>query len=263
MSDAAHEVAGGDRAEEQRASPGTASPPPSGATPHIEEMDNETIRQELRRLDEEKTQLEQKLTDALQYLAATPVGLRGRLLDDEGFPRGDCDLYAVRTARNVADSTRNDLRALSERMYAMLIALHHSTKEEADQQMALDAAARRQRQAAAEKRAQRVAEVQRVRRLPPCLTVAKVDAGSPAAEAGFEVGMRILQYGSVTHAELAAEGPPALVSETTSHEGEPITVWVQTPGEWDDDPKDLVLVPQRWSGQGLLGCALDLFESKA
>lgn len=233
------------------------------ATPPIEEMDKETMRHELRRMDEEKKRLEQKLTDALQYLESTPVGLHGRLLDDEGFPRGDCDLYAVRTARNTADTTRNDLRALSEKMYTLLNALHHSTKDEAELQMVQDAAARRQRQAAAEKRARRMAEVQRVRKLAPCLVVAKVDAGSPAAEAGLSVGMRILQYGVVTHAELAAEGLAALARETSSHEGEPITVWVQKPGELNEDPTDLVLVPQRWSGPGLLGCALDVFESAA
>ncbi|CBZ25205.1 putative proteasome 26S non-ATPase subunit 9 [Leishmania mexicana MHOM/GT/2001/U1103] len=223
----------------------------------ITDMDKEAIRAELHCLDAQKAALEAKLTEALQYLASTPVGLRGRLLDDEGFPRNDCDLYAVRTARNTADSTRNDLRALNEKIYSLLNELHRQTHEEAQLQMVQDAAARRQRQAAAEKRAQRMAEVQRVSQLKPCLVVAKVDANSPAEEAGLSVGMQILQYGAVTQTELIAEGLQALARETFTHEGAPIVVWARKPGELQDDPSELVLVPQRWQGPGLLGCALD------
>jgi 26S proteasome regulatory subunit N4 len=269
MSDAAPIMQGGENVEVPTSrvcspfSSSSPSPPPASTTPPIEEMDADAMRHELRKLDEEKTRLEQKLSDALQYLASTPVGLHGRLLDEEGFPRNDCDLYAVRTARNTADCTRNDLRALSDRMYALLNALHDSTKDEAALQMVQDAAARRQRQAAAEKRARRMAEVQRVRKLQPCLVVAKVDPGSPAEEAGLGPGMRVLQYGAVTHTELTAEGMSALVKETSSHEGQPMTVWVQKPGELEDDPTDLVLVPQCWNGPGLLGCALDLLEEAA
>ncbi|KAG5508902.1 hypothetical protein GH5_06115 [Leishmania sp. Ghana 2012 LV757] len=230
---------------------------PSGGASAVEKMTKEALREELRRLDEQKAALERKLTDALQYLASTPVGLRGRLLDDEGFPRDDCDLYAVRTARNTADCTRNDLRALSDRLHCLINELHRQTQEEAQLQMVQDAATRRQRQAAAEKRAQRMAELQRVSRLKPCLVVAKVDASSPAEEAGLSVGMQILQYGAVTQAELIAEGMQALAKETATHEGEPIVVWVRKPGELEDDPSELVVVPQRWHGPGLLGCALD------
>ncbi|CAM37668.1 putative proteasome 26S non-ATPase subunit 9 [Leishmania braziliensis MHOM/BR/75/M2904] len=231
-------------------------------TSSIDDMDREALRDELRRLDSQKAALEAKLTDALQYLASTPVGLHGRLLDNEGFPRDDCDLYAVRTARNTADSTRNDLRALSEKMYSLLSALHRQTQEEAQLQMVQDAAARRQRQAAVEKRAQRIAELQRVAQLKPCLVVAKVDANSPAEEAGLSVGMRVLQYGAITRTELNAEGLQALARETAAHEGEPIVVWVRKPSELEDDPFELVLVPQRWQGTGLLGCALDKVEDE-
>ncbi|KAG5508731.1 hypothetical protein JKF63_05229 [Porcisia hertigi] len=233
-----------------------------GASP-VEDMDTEALREELRRLDTQKVALESRLSDALAYLASTPVGLRGRLLDDEGFPRDDCDLYAVRTARNTADCTRNDLRSLSERMYALLNALHHKTQEEAELQMVQDAAARRQRQAAAAKRVQRMAEVQRVSRLKPFLLVTKVDANSPAEEAGLSVGMQILQYGAVTRAELIAEGLQALAKETATHEGAPLVIWVRKPSELEDDPSELVLVPQRWSGSGLLGCALDRLTDEA
>ncbi|GET87382.1 proteasome 26S non-ATPase subunit 9, putative [Leishmania tarentolae] len=229
----------------------------------VGDLDKDAIREELRRLDAQKAALETKLTDALQYLASTPVGLRGRLLDDEGFPRNDCDLYAVRTARNTADSTRNDLRALTERIFNLLNELHRQTQEETQLQMVQDAAARRQRQAAAEKRAQRMAEVQRVSRLKPCLVVEKVDAHSPAEEAGLSAGMQILQYGAVTEAELIAEGLQALARETSTHEGEPLVVWVRKPGELQDDPLELVLVPQRWQGSGLLGCALSRVEGGA
>ncbi|KAG5481951.1 hypothetical protein LSCM1_05663 [Leishmania martiniquensis] len=230
---------------------------PSGGAPAVEGAEKEAIREELRCLGEQKAALERKLTDALQYLASTPVGLRGPLLDDEGFPRNDCDLYAVRMARNTADCARNDLCALSDRLLSLLNELHCQTQEEAQLQMVQDECGRRQRQAAAEKRGQRMAELHRVSRLQPCLVVVKVDANSPAEEAGLSVGMLVLQYGAVTRAELLAEGLQALARETVAHVGEPIVVWVRKPGELEDDPCELVVVPQRWQGPGLLGCAFD------
>lgn len=216
------------------------------------------LRGELKQLDAEKSALEMKLTEALEYLRQTPAGLDQPLLDADGFPRDDCDLYAVRQARNTVDCTRNDLTAMNARIFELLNELHADTRAEAQAQMALDAAARRQRSSEVAKRTAKMMELQRVRQLTPFLTVTAVQPNSPAGEAGLCPGMVVLQYGCVLDSTVATQGLGAMATETSEREGQPLVVWVRadiTNGE--DDPMELIVVPQKWSGAGLLGCTFE------
>eukprot|EP00438_Fugacium_kawagutii_P021987 Skav217015 [mRNA] locus=scaffold1803:241329:244217:- [translate_table: standard] len=57
--------------------------------------------EEFRKLEQEKNRLEAEIKTLYEYLTEDGMpGVSGPLVDDEGFPRGDIDLYAVRQARN-------------------------------------------------------------------------------------------------------------------------------------------------------------------
>ncbi|CAE7413334.1 unnamed protein product [Symbiodinium necroappetens] len=57
--------------------------------------------EEFRKLDQEKNRLEAEIKTLYDYLTEDGMpGVSGPLVDEEGFPRGDIDLYAVRQARN-------------------------------------------------------------------------------------------------------------------------------------------------------------------
>lgn len=55
-----------------------------------------------------------EITSAMSYLNSTPVGLNEPLVDSEGFPRDDLDLYAISGARHTVACVQNDLRAIEE-----------------------------------------------------------------------------------------------------------------------------------------------------
>ena len=58
----------------------------------------ETQRQDLLLLEKKRSEIEQEMAiivDLLDNMPGKP-GIKGRLVDDEGFPRDDCDLLEVR-----------------------------------------------------------------------------------------------------------------------------------------------------------------------
>eukprot|EP00163_Fabomonas_tropica_P007387 TRINITY_DN1710_c1_g1_i2.p1 TRINITY_DN1710_c1_g1~~TRINITY_DN1710_c1_g1_i2.p1 ORF type:complete len:601 (-),score=100.80 TRINITY_DN1710_c1_g1_i2:1309-3111(-) len=84
----------------------------------------------------------------------------------------------------------------------------------------------------------------------PFARVDVVQQGSPAEQAGLLAGDLVVKLGSVTHQSTQPlSGAGAVVS---SSEGQTLDVVVVR----DGTPLMLTLTPQRWSGQGLLGCAL-------
>ncbi|KEG06615.1 proteasome 26S non-ATPase subunit 9, partial [Trypanosoma grayi] len=106
------------------------------------------LREELLQLDTQRDAVMKKTEEAIAFLATTPVGLDGSLVDEEGFPRDDCDLYAVRHARHTVNCGRNDLKTIEAAMYEKLAQLHEANHEEAHRQMQEDEAARSSARAA-------------------------------------------------------------------------------------------------------------------
>lgn len=215
-----------------------------------------SLREQVAALGEKRALTEANLKDALAYLESTPVGLYEPLIDEERFPRSDCDLYAVRTARNTVHCSCNDLRDIEEDLHQRLGELHEASRDVAARQMTADTEARVKGKAEAVARQRRAAAAQRVAKLAPILTVASVEAGSPAAAAGLTAGAEVLQYGDLSAANLAERGGlAAMAAVTKEHERQMLSVWVRTAAE--AEPTELFVVPQTWPGKGLLGCALD------
>jgi 26S proteasome non-ATPase regulatory subunit 9 len=49
----------------------------------------------------QKDEIEQSIADITEYLEAPGMpGVTGRLVDEEGFPRADLDLFEIRKMRN-------------------------------------------------------------------------------------------------------------------------------------------------------------------
>ena len=59
------------------------------------------MREDLLKLMKEKDDIEKSIMDITEYLNAPGMpGLQGNLVDAEGFPRADLDLFEVRKMRN-------------------------------------------------------------------------------------------------------------------------------------------------------------------
>nr|XP_033811918.1 26S proteasome non-ATPase regulatory subunit 9 [Geotrypetes seraphini] len=161
------------------------------------------------------------------------VGMDGPLVDIEGYPRADIDLYQVRTARHSIVCLQNDHKSIMKEIEEALHQLHAREKEKREKD---EAEARAEAKTWAEN-------------LPSAF--AKVDAviaGSPASMSGLQIGDEIIEFGSVNTSNFQTLQNIATVVQHS--EGKSLSVTVIRDGK----KLHLGLMPQRWSGKGLLGC---------
>ncbi|XP_016411494.1 26S proteasome non-ATPase regulatory subunit 9-like isoform X1 [Sinocyclocheilus rhinocerous] len=169
--------------------------------------------------------------DMLQTQAG--VGMDAPLVDVEGFPRADVDLYKVRTARHNISCLQNDHKAI---MVDIEEALHN-----------LHATARVKH----EKDETEMEVTEPTVSLPaPFALVDAVTQGSPAFQAGLRVGDEIIEFGSINTQNFRNLRDVASVVQHS--EGKSIRVGVIRSGQ----EEHLNLTPKQWSGRGLLGCNL-------
>lgn len=235
-------------------------PPPPGMTA-------ETVQEELRGLQKEKEEVLRKIEEAMAYLHTTPAGLDKPLINPEGFPRADCDLYAVRESRRTVNCGRNELRRLQDLLMTKLGLLHALTKDVAAEQMAHDKPVIAKHHREVQERREYEAAMNKVRLLPPMLLVGRVEPDSPAHYGGLRAGQLVLQFGELTAENLEREGGlPAMgkAVEDAAGRGGVIVVWVTEGNEKDRERahiQRLVIVPMEWAGRGKLGCGFDSYQA--
>ncbi|XP_038645655.1 26S proteasome non-ATPase regulatory subunit 9 isoform X1 [Scyliorhinus canicula] len=161
------------------------------------------------------------------------AGMEEPLVDIEGYPRTDINVYEVRTARHNIICLQNDHKALMEQIEEALHQLHEHDREK----HRLDEAEAHQ-------------EVMEQENSVPS-AFAKIDTvspGSPANTSGLQVGDEIIEFGSVNTRNFQNMQNIATVVQRS--EGKPLSITVIRNGQ----NIHVNLIPQRWSGRGLLGC---------
>ncbi|MGH0165091.1 UNVERIFIED_CONTAM: hypothetical protein FKN15_058642 [Acipenser sinensis] len=110
------------------------------------------------------------------------VGMTGPLVDAEGFPRGDIDVYQVRNARHNVACLQNDHKEIMQQIEEALYRLHAYEREKREKD---------ETQGKAEALEQDLP-------LPhPFAKVDTVTQGSPASMSGLQVGDEIFEFGTV------------------------------------------------------------------
>ncbi|XP_074015673.1 26S proteasome non-ATPase regulatory subunit 9 isoform X2 [Numenius arquata] len=158
------------------------------------------------------------------------VGMEEPLVDAEGFPRDDIDLYQVRTARHNIICLQNDHKALMKQVEEALHQLHAREKEKQ---------ARDEAEALAEAMSQ-------AQSLPQAF--AKVNAVTPGSPASISVDDEIVEFGSVNVNNF--QNLQNIATVVQHSEGRPLSVTVLRGGK----KVHVGLTPKRWAGKGLLGC---------
>ncbi|XP_066465942.1 26S proteasome non-ATPase regulatory subunit 9 [Tiliqua scincoides] len=161
------------------------------------------------------------------------VGMNEPLVDVEGYPRDDVDIYQVRTARHNVICLQNDHKALMHQVEEALHQLHAREKEKRERD---------------EAEAQAEARSQSQTLLRPFARVNAVTPGSPASFSGLQVDDEIVEFGSVNAHNFQSLQNIATVVQHS--EGKPLSVTLIRGVE----RLHLGLTPKRWSGKGLLGC---------
>uniref|UniRef100_A0A8C6TXD6 26S proteasome non-ATPase regulatory subunit 9 n=1 Tax=Neogobius melanostomus TaxID=47308 RepID=A0A8C6TXD6_9GOBI len=178
-----------------------------------------------------KDEIEEQIKAYYDVLEDQGVGIEGPLVDAEGFPRADLNLYQIRTARNQIACLQNDHKAIMAEIEEALHKLHAQEKERRGEAVAHDDPME--------------AELS----LPsPFARVDAVTAGSPAHTAGLRVGDEVIEFGSVNSYNF--QNLQNVASVVQHSEGKALRVVVVRSGQ----RSPMTLTPQRWSGRGLLGC---------
>jgi len=144
--------------------------------------------EELRELEKKKLSIESEMEALVEYLEQPGMpGISGNLVDAEGFPRADIDVFAVRTARHKLACLRTDHFEMMKQLEKGLHALHAQGAirvprgGESNGGMNGDA---HDGPVSAD--------------LPPFAVVDQISEGSPAEEAGLQLWDQILLFGDVT-----------------------------------------------------------------
>ncbi|XP_067257421.1 26S proteasome non-ATPase regulatory subunit 9 isoform X2 [Chanodichthys erythropterus] len=189
--------------------------------------------EDVRLLIKRKEEIEEQIKAYYDMLQAGGVGMDGPLVDVEGFPRADVDLYKVRTARHSISCLQNDHKAIMVEIEEALHKLHATARVRHEK----------------DETKMEVTE-QSVSPPSPFALVDAVTQGSPAFQAGLRVGDEIMEFGSVNTQNF--RNLRDIASVVQHSEGKSLRVGLFRNGQ----EVHLNLTPRNWSGRGLLGCNL-------
>ncbi|ODV57927.1 Nas2p ASCRUDRAFT_40197 [Ascoidea rubescens DSM 1968] len=169
--------------------------------------------------------------------------MESKMIDEEGFPRGDIDIYEVILIRKKVNYLQNDLRKLMGKIEAGLVQYFSSIKEideDVNHEDGKDGA--------------------------PFLKVIEVLTGSPGSKSGLikeDKIIRIDQEFDFNTFDKTKVGFKQLNEYLQGKEGKKVELIVLREKSESESDKDklsritLELVPSyEWEGQGLLGCRL-------
>ncbi|KAL6304349.1 hypothetical protein BKA93DRAFT_825807 [Sparassis latifolia] len=196
----------------------------------------DTPADKVRALMARKENIEAEMDAQVSILKANSSTLNSPLVDAEGFPRADIDVWAVRHARVRIIELRNDLDALRD---TIMLAL----------QDVYDPASVMQ----AEKSAMETdvpAEAESASRPHPFAKVNGVAPGSPAAVAGLLREDLLVSFGHLTRSSFSSSSLQPLAELVTAHENRELTVVILR----QEETVTLSFTPRSgWGGRGLLG----------
>ena len=221
------------------------------------------LKRELKELDKERAKMEAKVFEALGFLKDMGVGMNASLIDEEGFPRNDVDVYAVRGARNTVARGQNDLKSLTNLLQIKLEELHALTEEDVRRSEGfLKEPTRPGGPSALDRSKVSVVPVAEVAAptaadCPGFLQVDAVAPGGPGYQCGLRVGDRIHRIGGTGPEDQITKatytGMQQLAEYIGAREGAMVPLLVSSPEISDVLLIEQFLVPQRWEGRGLMG----------
>jgi 26S proteasome non-ATPase regulatory subunit 9 len=174
-----------------------------------------------------------------------PAGIRDPLVDSEGFPRGDIDLFNVKAKRQRLSVINTDHKALMAEVERTLLEVQSELPLFVSRARANNGD---QITEGATQGASTPSDGQQNTR--PFAKVDEILPGSPAYEAGLVDGDELLQFGRVTAVvNQALDAIPGVVRENVNL---PIQIVVRRNGI----SVSLHITPKSWGGRGLLGCHL-------
>jgi 26S proteasome non-ATPase regulatory subunit 9 len=200
-----------------------------------------TTREKLNRLVAQRDALELEADAIASELNSPgpnnepPAGIKTSLIDSEGFPRGDIDLFNVKAKRQRLATINTDHKLLMKELENTLH-LVHSEMPLIESTSKLN-----------------IGEGERKNNYDTAKGFAIIDEildTSPASEAGLKNGDELLAFGKVNGLTLdALNAVPSVVKDNVNKR---IPLYVKRQGI----VVSVFITPKPWGGRGLLGCHL-------
>ncbi|KIP08075.1 hypothetical protein PHLGIDRAFT_104800 [Phlebiopsis gigantea 11061_1 CR5-6] len=193
--------------------------------------------EQVRALVLRKDAIEAEIDAQASVLKTNNVTMQSPLVDPEGFPRADIDVWEVRHARVRIIELRNDLKDIMDQIMKGLQGVYDpAIVAEASQ-----------------------SETSSPSGMKPFAKVDGVAPGSPAVAAGLLKEDLILSFGSLTQSSFSANSLQPLASLAAAHENREVPVQIL---RGKDEILTLKLLPRKgWGGRGLLGCHIVPYAS--
>lgn len=209
-----------------------------------------TTQEVLLLLMEKKKGIEEQMEAYSSFLTSPGnPGMDEPLVDEDGFPRADIDLYKVREARNKIICLNNDLKAVTDEIKAGLEDMHSSSA------VAVPVGGG---SATASGHSGNNSEPVKM----AFLRISDVADGSPADTAGFHDGDLVVSFGPIFRTDDRASGKTVrdqctdvlhrMAKHIGDNKGVEMEVLIKRNGSMLDAP--LKITPKDWSGAGMIGC---------
>lgn len=173
-----------------------------------------------------------------------------KLVDNEGFPL-PVDVYSIRQARSESIRLVNDYKALQTKLEGEMLKTFQLINQRDEFSTANQSITNSSSQNNLEN-AETTQTNNNNNNLKPFLSIDLVVDDTPASRAGLSNGDQIIQFGPITADIFNQEGLSGLVSFITQHQNRPVEIVYLHHESFSITYT--TLIPQKWSGQGLLGC---------
>lgn len=184
-----------------------------------------------------------------------PAGIKDSLIDSEGYPRGDIDIYNVKNKRKRLSEINVDYKILMKQIETTMLTLYQSFPS--DNRDSANAISKSH-----DPSTTTVVASDTATQSAPTITsraIAKLDqilVSSPAWTAGIQEGDELLQFGAVSSATPDfLKRIAKLVGESLNQQ---VPLLLRRTNATTKDPElvQLSITPASWGGRGLLGCHL-------
>lgn len=191
----------------------------------------ESLREQLNNALSSRKEIEKKISELNEVLKAHGVGMHEELVDQEGFPRDDINVYEVRHARAKLIKEQTNYKLAMKKCEDLLMKYHSQDLPEF-----------------MDKSERSSIVVQSHKKMA---VVGKVEPGSPSEHAGLREGDIILEFGKITGDNMRN------INDISEEMNKNVNFYIKVVVKRDGQLKRFNLKPKTWSGRGYLGCVLN------
>ncbi|KMQ97442.1 26s proteasome non-atpase regulatory subunit 9-like isoform 1 protein [Lasius niger] len=199
----------------------------------VVDMELQEAKDAVLQLMKDKEKIESDLRTLKEILDSNHVDMDEPLVDSEGYPRQDIDVYQVRHTRHKIICLTNDHKALMKKIEEGLHKVHGLAMGSEAQEPVPNVSDSQ--------------EIESVS-LEPFLRVNLVSPGSPAEIAGIQVEDLILEFGSIHYRNFKSLTDIGKLVENSRYKTVNLKI------KRGSNSIVLSLTPRPWVGKGLLGC---------